>query len=258
MFKTIRIAVLLYLLLFVAVGQWLTARNSTAWHNPLWVDVYPVNGDASEAAERSLERLAVEDFAAIEAFFMREAERFGIALERPIRFALAPQLDEPLPPIPDAGSIPNAILWSLRMRWLSVRLAWQSDRPSADIKLFVAFHDADADSVLERSGALRKGMVAIANVFAERHAEPTNQVIIAHELLHTLGATDKYDPRTNMPYFPQGYAEPRNEPLLPQSRAEIMAGRIAVSRTEARIPRSLYETVIGEATALEIRWLSRL
>jgi len=32
--------------------------------------------------------------------------------------------------------------------------------------------------------------------------------VIAHELLYTLNATDKYDLNTGLPIFPNGYAEP--------------------------------------------------
>ena len=34
-----------------------------------------------------------------------------------------------------------------------------------------------------------------------------------------------------------------------------MAGRIPVSKTESRMPRSLKSCVIGKQTALEINWL---
>jgi len=77
---------------------------------------------------------------------------------------------------------------------------------------------------------------------------------LAHELLHTLGATDKYDPSDNQPWHPEGYAEPTLEPLHPQRYAEIMAGRIPLGRTRAEIPRTLDETLIGAATAREINW----
>jgi len=82
-----------------------------------------------------------------------------------------------------------------------------------------------------------------------------NQVVIAHELLHTFGATDKYHPVTNQPLFPDGYAEPKANPPLPQSKAEIMAGRIPVGQTHAEIPRGLEDTVIGAKSAREISWL---
>ena len=78
--------------------------------------------------------------------------------------------------------------------------------------------------------------------------------MIAHELLHTLGATDKYDPNGSLPLFPDGYADPQASPLLPQKRAEIMAGRIPISDTRAEIPADMTQVVIGAQTAREINW----
>jgi hypothetical protein len=80
-------------------------------------------------------------------------------------------------------------------------------------------------------------------------------VIIAHEFLHTLGATDKYDPATGMPEFPLGFSEPERKPRFPQRFAEIMGGRIPVADNDAVIPSSLKYVTIGATTAREIRLL---
>lgn len=53
----------------------------------------------------------------------------------------------------------------------------------------------------------------------------------------------------------RGYADPRAEPLHPQTRAEIMAGRIALSETRAETPGGMDEVVIGPKTAKEINWI---
>jgi hypothetical protein len=81
-----------------------------------------------------------------------------------------------------------------------------------------------------------------------------NNVIVAHELLHTLGATDKYDPSTTQPLFPAGFADPEQSPLYPQKFAEIMAGRIPLSESESDTPRDLELAIIGPQTAAEINW----
>jgi hypothetical protein len=90
-------------------------------------------------------------------------------------------------------------------------------------------------------------------VFATDEQRAQNNVVIAHELLHTLGATDKYDD-SGQPIYPAGYADPYAEPRHPQDKAEIMAGRIAVSERRAEIPRDLAQTAIGYLTAAEIGW----
>ena len=144
------------------------------------------------------------------------------------------------------------------MRWFTSMLHWGSDRPSPDITVYLNYYSASESAALDRSTALRKAMISIANVFADRRMAGSNEVVIAHELLHTLGATDKYAPGTNQPLFPAGYADPSRNPRYPQTKAELMAGRIPVSPTEASIPASLERTVIGPATALEIGWLDTL
>ena len=87
---------------------------------------------------------------------------------------------------------------------------------------------------LPHSVGLRKLLLGVAHVFANRRQQPVNNVVIAHELMHTLGATDKYDPANNLPIFPQGFAEPDREPLYPQRFAEIMGGRIPISAATRR------------------------
>jgi hypothetical protein len=84
--------------------------------------------------------------------------------------------------------------------------------------------------------------------------EKQNNVVITHEFLHTLGATDHYDLATDQPVYPDGYADPDLKPLLPQHLAEIMAGRIPMSQSEAVPPESLDDVLIGNKTAKEINW----
>jgi hypothetical protein len=122
------------------------------------------------------------------------------------------------------------------------------------VRLFLLYRDPERTPVLPHSTGLAKGMFGFVNVFADRSMQATNLVVTAHELLHTLGATDKYDPATNQPSMPAGFAEPDRQPLYPQSLAELMAGRIPISPTEATIPSSLRSVVVGPATAAEIGW----
>ena len=56
-FKRLRIAALLYVLLFVAAAQFFTARHTTDWDAPLWVDIYAVAGDRETATRSYLDGL---------------------------------------------------------------------------------------------------------------------------------------------------------------------------------------------------------
>jgi hypothetical protein len=253
-FRRFRIAILLYVLLFVAVAQFFTAQYAKDWDAPLWVDIHTVAGDDRDVTRRYLETLDHAELKDTEAFFAREAKRYGIALEQPFRLRVVGEHREPLPRLePGAGAL-GVLWWSLRMRWLATRVRWETPGPSGDVLVFAVFHEPSNGVALDSSTALEKGLVAVANLFASRDARATNQVVLAHELLHTLGATDKYELQTNAPLFPTGYAAPDQRPLWPQTKAELMAGRIPLDERRAEIPAGLRDVVIGPATALEIGW----
>ena len=46
MYKNIRIAILLTILVIVAGNQWLTGSRFSRWEKPLWITIYPVLVDA--------------------------------------------------------------------------------------------------------------------------------------------------------------------------------------------------------------------
>jgi len=125
---------------------------------------------------------------------------------------------------------------------------------SPDIQIFAIYHRGQAKRALPDSVGLTKGLYAIANLYADPEAAGSNEIVIAHELLHTLGATDKYDLATGRPLVPDGLAEPGRSPLFPQQYGEIMAGRIALSATEAAMADDLDSMLVGPLTAHEIGW----
>lgn len=140
------------------------------------------------------------------------------------------------------------------MRWWVYRHA-ETKGAGHQVKLFLLYFDPAQTSRLPHSTGMQKGLIGRVNVFASRDMASQNNVVIAHEFLHTLGATDKYDLASNQPIYPQGYAIPDQIPLLPQRLAEIMAGRTPVTQNKAEIPTGLSDTVIGKETAVEINWM---
>jgi hypothetical protein len=254
MFRKLRIAFLLYVLLFVAAGTYFARVRSTDWDDSLWVDVYAYTADASAAADAYVDALDDDQLGPIETFFSEQAASYGVALDRPFRLRLAGRLPQPPPEPPQSGSWLGVAVWSLKARWFAFRLNWENDGPTPDIVLFAAYHETSGNPRLDSSTALRKGLIAFANLYAARDMRGSNHVIVAHELLHTVGAMDKYDPTTNEPLYPHGIAEPDREPLLPQRKAEIMGGRIPLGPAELVIPKSLDQVVVGTTTAAEIGW----
>ncbi len=78
-------------------------------------------------------------------------------------------------------------------------------------------------------------------------------VRIAHELLHVLGASDKYS-GAGAPEFPEGFVEPDQTPRYPQNWGEIMSRSIPLAEDNYRPLKSLREAAIGDVTAEEIGW----
>jgi len=254
MFRRLRILVLLLILAVVAMSTWTDSVYSTRWNAPLTVALYPINGDGSDITANYIADLAQADFESLEAFFRTESAEYGVTLQRPVWITLAPPLGALPPAPPRGGNMFQVMIWSLHFRAWSWWVPEKPPGPTARIRMFLTFHDPNLTTTLDHSTALRKGLIGTAQLFADRRASGSNFVVIAHELMHTLGATDKYDPRTNLPLLPNGYAEPGRKPLYPQRLAELMAGRIPISASSAEIPESLREVIVGGDTAAEIGW----
>ena len=251
MFRKLRIAVLLLILATVALGAWRSGARATEWKHTLHATVYPIAADASPQTRASVARLSADDFAPIADWLQDEVRRHGREVLRPLAISVAPPVESLPPPFPAGGGPVDVGLWSLRLRFW----AWRHDAtpgPRPDVRLFVLYHDPARTPRLDHSVGLRKGQIGIVKAFASRDEGPRNAVVIAHELLHTLGASDKYDPRSLAPVFPEGYAEPDRQPLHPQRQAEIMAGRFALSEELLAMPDRLGQTLIGPQTAAEI------
>ena len=249
MSRGLRILILLAVLALVA-GMTFAERLWVRGHwRALDVAIYPVAMDAGAAAY--VAQLREEDFQEIGRYLAGEAERRRKKSLAAPRIRLMAPL--PRPPVVDpARSALEAIQTSLRLRWYAFRHTpfWAS---LGGIRLFVLYHEVKYDQPLPHSLGLQKGLIGVVHVFASDEQRAQNQIVITHELLHTLGATDKYG-ASGQPSYPFGYADPYAEPRHPQYQAEIMAGRIPVSADRAEMPKDLGETTIGHLTASEIGW----
>ena len=105
-FKQIRILILLLILLFVSLQTWLTQIRSTDWEEPLWVVVYPINGDGSEVTSAYIDRLKAGDFTAIESFMAEQAKDYELDTDEPVVFKLAPEVHRHNLPATAISSIP--------------------------------------------------------------------------------------------------------------------------------------------------------
>ena len=144
------------------------------------------------------------------------------------------------------------------MRWWSWRQSFGDDLVSPDIQMFVLYHSLNGNNELGISVGMRKGRYGIVKAYAKRALQASNHVVFTHELLHVLGATDKYVLSTGEPIHPDGFADPDRKPLFPQDYAEIMGGRIPLSSGNSVMPDSLKQCRIGRLTATEIGFYQQL
>jgi hypothetical protein len=252
-FKMLRILILLLVLLVVALTTWQDRYRSTRWRVPLYVAIYPIAADESPVTLRYVAALDADRFKPIDQFFMREAERYHLRAPEPVKTRLRNELhDQPPQRSPGAGVLATA-WWSLKLRFWAWRASGHVNEPE-DIRLFVLYHDPALTPQVPHSLGLTKGLIGVVYAFATPEMDGENAVVIAHELLHTVGASDKYLPGTDAPRFPDGYGDPNQVPLYPQRFAEIMAGRLMLRADRWQQAADLDQALIGPATALEIRW----
>lgn len=253
MWRKLRIAILLLILATVLQQTWFE-KLDLEWKDNFYVAVYPVNADGSAKVSEYLRTLTRDDFEPIAEYFMEEAQQYQLGLRRPIELQLGAEVDDIPPAPPNDSSILSTIIWSLKFRYF----AWHNSpkvNVKPEIRLYLLYYDPITSPRLSHSTALNKGRIGRVNLFGDSSYSKQNLVIVAHELLHTLNATDKYDLNTTLPIYPDGFAEPDKAPLYPQNSAELMGGRIPISDTQAEIPKSLQQTLIGDKTAREIGWL---
>jgi hypothetical protein len=253
--RKLRIAILLLILGIAAWSNFYDRLSTTDWDETLYVGVFPVDDASNETAQRYIRSLSDSGVAEIERFLNDEAQRFGVTIARPVRVELYAPVEEKPPVRAADNNLLQDMWWSLKLRMYARRASRASGRPPPQIRIFVIYHDPTFNRTVPHSVGMQKGLVGVVHAFADRGMSRTNNVVVAHEILHTLGASDKYDPATLAPLFPIGFAEPDRDPLYPQSLAEIMAGRYAVDSHTFEIPESLDEVIVGPATALEIRWV---
>ena len=246
---------LLTVLLVVAGNQLLTESRFSSWEKPLWITIYPVLADPGAKTRAYAESLDAGSFEVIGRFLSRQAARYGRELESPVIIQVAQPLLKLPPSLPLESSGLNVALWSLKMRWWSWRNGDQAGLAPSDIRMFVLYQGGESNDLLERSVGIQNGSYGVVNAIASRQMTARNRIVITHELLHILGASDKYDPYTGQPTAPDGLANPLQAPLYPQQHAEIMGGRIATSEHRWSRPATLESCVIGQKTATEISWL---
>jgi len=256
MWRNIRVSILLLILLVVATQTWLDRYSTTRWRHTVFVGAFPVAADASPVTAAYLAQLDEGKIDGVSDFIKTEAVRYGVNVDEPIELRLYSPLTVAPPALAPDASVIARILWSLRLRYYRSRVL-SSVSPRPQIALFLLYHDPALSARLPHSAGLQRGLMAVVHLFAAGSQDSQNRIVIAHELLHTFGATDKYQLATGLPINPEGFIDPQREPLYPQALAEIMAVRVPLSATKARMPDGLEDERVGPLTAREIGWIRR-
>lgn len=252
------------ILLAVLVGVLLYAakdvrdrRARNAWERTLVVALVVVRegpiADSSVDALRS--RLP-----ALEERLYEESQRFHPGHPKPFRFEVLGPVDTPgpRPRVSDEG-LRGALAYAYEkarfVRAINERSHLSTDAYDSRIYLLatppVSQKRARVEGESEQGG--RVGLVGVELV---DKVVDFVLIVAAHELFHTIGATDKYDAEGNT-RIPEGLVDPSRVPLLPQDYVEIMARYRPLSATPpaGELPDTLAELGVGPVTAREIGWL---
>jgi len=250
-FRRFRIAALLLTLAVVGGATYFDKARFSSWKKPVHVVVHPIIVEDTLEVGRYVHALDSERFVPVARFIDAQARLYGRAVEpAAVSIELGPEVHQRPPAVPVEPNIWTAIRWSLAFRWWVFKTVRSEDLPPADVRMFVQYHVATAGRSLAHSTGIEQARAGAVNLFAATTAEGQNSVVLAHEILHTLGATDQYGPDG----LPIALGDPAQRPLYPQTRADVMAGQIALSATEAKMPDTLELCVVGAATAQEIGW----
>ena len=226
------------------------------WQGTLDIRIIPVIADAKQQTRDYVETLNQQHFEDIERYLIAQAEPFGLNLKNSLDIRLEPSIEDNPPTVPkNNSSLFEVTLWSLKLRWW----AWRNeldDHHIAQIRLYVLYQSPSNNQPLPHSTGLQNGLLGLINARAFENQEGLHQIVIVHELLHIFGATDKYDFSTGEPFYPQGFAQPNQSPLHPQSKAKIMARAMQIDDKKLEVATSLNRIIIGPITAQEIGWLS--
>ncbi|CAB1208463.1 hypothetical protein [Acinetobacter bouvetii] len=250
MWKKIRILCLLMILLIVAVNAYRDQNQD--WSKPIIVMLHPINADGRAATQDYIQSLNLSQLKGSQEYLQQMSEQYrGQPIV--IYFQLGRELKQLPPKVPAQTSMLENILWSLKFRFYAWKQHQRADG-SPSVTLFLNYYDPETAKELKHSTALQKGRIGSVNLFASKKQSEQNKIVLVHELMHSFGARDKYDLATGQPAYPSGYADPHQQPLFPQAKAELMAGHIPLSQQKSKMPDSLKQTVINEITATELGW----
>jgi hypothetical protein len=237
-FKLMRVVFLLSMLFVIVAGAWMTERRlapgSGRSGSPFTQSLRTRMRALRRFAQSPSTRIPSRD----QRVFQRGFETLRFPLTPALRFQVAPVSAETPPPIPEQFNTCGVAWWSLKMRWWAWMRELFDDQVAPDIQMFVLYHRPERQQRVGISVGMRKGRYGIVKAYARESLHTSgNLVVVAHELLHVLGATDKYVLSTGEPIYPHGFANPDSARCSRSRTPEIMGGRIPLNAFSSIMPR---------------------
>lgn len=250
----VRVTLLLCVLAVVvlyAVRDVLARHARTEWRRSLDVAFVLVTEPGVEPAAVAALHSRLPDLAAR---LTSELHRYRPDAPSPFAFTLygpTPH-SEPLP-VPEDGLL-GAARYAFALHRFTGDIDGRLGLPKRgfDARLYLVL-SAPTDRAVVEGMSEHGGRVGLARAELDTDNVDMALFVAAHELFHTLGATDHYGP-DGLALVPGGLAEPDRSPLYPQAFAEIMARNRPVSATSEERPASLAELAVGPSTAREVGW----
>lgn len=258
-FRIVRVAILLGILAVVLLYAWndVTRRRSrTTWERPLEVAFVVLRKGEIDPSATALMRKRARDLEDVLA--AEQARHRGGSSFKPFSFQVYGPIDvASSPPSPAGDGILDLVSYTYEA-WRYFRdVDARADVPGRgfDSRVYLVVRPpADARRRFVEGQSEEGGTIGSVDVELDESMVDFALFVATHELLHTLGATDKYD-ASGRARVPDGLADPARSPLFPQSHAEVMARNVVLGPRDERPPESLDELRIGQATAREIGWL---
>ena len=228
----------------------------THWQRPLRVALVLVERDAIDPSTLSLLTERVDE---LERRLASEYKRHDGRDFTPFSFVVtAPiPIDHPPPTMQEQSLL--GLVGDTYRRWRWTRAIDERAGLSAssfDARIYLVMKRA-ADGLASVEGESELGgRVGVAQVDMEPEMVDFSLFVAAHELMHTLGASDKYGAQGRALY-PGGFAAPERRQLYPQPGAEVMARNVPLSASTERPPSTLSELFVGDTTATEVGWRKR-
>lgn len=255
-FRGLRIAALLALLVLTclwAVGETRKRGGRQRWKHPLRVDVVLLYRGAAPAGMDVLQRSvpALERWLTDELHRYRPQSHVTRAMSLTVRGPLRVEALPPPPPVEDGlGARVRAYL-ALRGYLREVdRLALRG--AAGELQLYVIVEPPAAR--VRFAEGWNAGERSVVQAAIDGGTVDMALIAMGHELLHTVGASDKYGAAGHAE-APGGLVEPDLSPRYPQRFAEIMVGERPTGPQEGVEATSLATVRVGLQTAREIRWV---